>query len=249
MSDADVDHMLCRYLRRAQFLRTGLAAAAHGDHEAAEVGLLVLTDDTLDCIPGPRRRTRVSGHARADSLCHCALRRRPVRAVGPAVGAGDRRHRRCGRRQRVRRLSARPRRHGYGRFCVETGRLAEAEPWLQRAGARARAAGWKLATARTQLERATARWAAGDRARVNAWSTKRIRRSPRAVVPTTCREAGCTSASVALSIEKLDDSRRAFRSMPTALAGGKQTAAHPPYSVAAQLGRHLPRRFRCRHEW
>ncbi len=28
MSDADVDHMLCRYSRRAQFLRTGLAAAA-----------------------------------------------------------------------------------------------------------------------------------------------------------------------------------------------------------------------------
>ena len=28
----------------------------------------------------------------------------------------------------------------YGRFCVETGRLAEAEPWLRRAGARASAA-------------------------------------------------------------------------------------------------------------
>ena len=28
----------------------------------------------------------------------------------------------------------------YGRFCVETGRLAEAEPWLQRAGARAQEA-------------------------------------------------------------------------------------------------------------
>src|SRR6185503_20239753 len=46
MSDADVDHMICRYSRRAQFLRTGLAAAAHGDHDAAEAGLLVLTDDT-----------------------------------------------------------------------------------------------------------------------------------------------------------------------------------------------------------
>jgi hypothetical protein len=38
MSDADVDHMICRYSRRAQFLRTGLVAAAHGDHEAAEAG-------------------------------------------------------------------------------------------------------------------------------------------------------------------------------------------------------------------
>ena len=43
----------------------------------------------------------------------------------------------------------------YGRFCVETGRLPEAEPWLQRAGARAQKRGWELATARTKLERAT----------------------------------------------------------------------------------------------
>ena len=45
MSDAEIDHMICRYSRRAQFLQTGLAAA-HGDHEAAEAALLVLTDDT-----------------------------------------------------------------------------------------------------------------------------------------------------------------------------------------------------------
>ena len=51
---------------------------------------------------------------------------------------------------------------GYGRFCVETGRLSEAEPWLRRAGARAQARGWELATARTQLERAAACWAAND---------------------------------------------------------------------------------------
>ena len=51
MSDADVDHMICRYSRRAQFLRTGLAAAAHGDHEAAEAGLLVLTDDNRRPTP------------------------------------------------------------------------------------------------------------------------------------------------------------------------------------------------------
>jgi hypothetical protein len=52
---------------------------------------------------------------------------------------------------------------GYGRFCVETGRLSEAEPWLRRAGARADARGWVLARARTQLERGTAAWATGDR--------------------------------------------------------------------------------------
>ncbi len=50
----------------------------------------------------------------------------------------------------------------YGRFCVETGRLSEAEPWLRRAGARAEAKGWELAAARTQLERAAAAWSIGD---------------------------------------------------------------------------------------
>ena len=44
----------------------------------------------------------------------------------------------------------------YGGFCVETGRLPEAEPWLRRAEARAQANGWELASARTQLERAAA---------------------------------------------------------------------------------------------
>jgi len=51
---------------------------------------------------------------------------------------------------------------GYGRFCVETGRLPDAEPWLRRAGARAHARGWETATARTALERAAAAWTAGD---------------------------------------------------------------------------------------
>jgi hypothetical protein len=53
---------------------------------------------------------------------------------------------------------------GYGRFCVETGRLPEAEPWLRRAEARAQANRWELATARAQLERAAARWGANDHA-------------------------------------------------------------------------------------
>lgn len=50
----------------------------------------------------------------------------------------------------------------YGRFCVETGRLDEAQPWLRRAEARAGAREWRLAGARAQLERAAARWADGD---------------------------------------------------------------------------------------
>ncbi len=51
---------------------------------------------------------------------------------------------------------------GYARFCIETGALSEAEPWLRRAAARAEARGWQLAIARTRLERATASWAMGD---------------------------------------------------------------------------------------
>jgi tetratricopeptide (TPR) repeat protein len=163
MSDSDVDHMMCRYSRRAQFLRTGLAAAAHGDHEAAEAGLLVLTDDTAAEFPD-----LVSEHgflvtyARilcATALCDDDLHVRSVRlweqVVDAIDGAGD-----GGEFDDFLLVLGAT---GYGRFCVETGRLAEAEPWLQRAGARAQRRGWKLATARTQLERATARWATGDR--------------------------------------------------------------------------------------
>ncbi len=46
---------------------------------------------------------------------------------------------------------------GYGRFCVETGRLAEAEPWLQRAGARAEAARMEIGNGENAIGAATAR--------------------------------------------------------------------------------------------
>jgi tetratricopeptide (TPR) repeat protein len=163
MSNADVDHMICRYSRRAQFLRTGLAAAM-GDHETAEAALLVLTDDTSEAFPD-----LVAEHAflvtYARILCAVALCdddlhvrsvplwERVIDAIGQPVDGSD-------SDDFLLVVGA----TGYGRFCVETGRLAEAEPWLQRAGARANKHGWKLATARTQLERATAAWAAGDRA-------------------------------------------------------------------------------------
>ncbi len=111
MSDADVDHMLCRYSRRAQFLRTGLAAAAHGDHDAAEAGLLVLTDDTSTAFPDlAAEHGFLVTYARilcATALCDDDLY---VRSV-PLWEQRDRRDRRSVRRQRVRRLPARPRRH------------------------------------------------------------------------------------------------------------------------------------------
>jgi hypothetical protein len=168
MSDAEIDHMICRYSRRAQFLRTGLAAAAHGDHEAAETGLLGLTDDTSAAFPDLAAEHRfLVTYARilcATALCDDDLHVQSVplweqvidTIDGPSDGSES---------DDFLLVQAGT---GYGRFCVETGRLAEAEPWLQRAGARAQKRGWKLATARTQLERATAAWAAGDRAQAQS---------------------------------------------------------------------------------
>jgi hypothetical protein len=164
VSDTDVDHMICRYSRRAQFLRTGLAAAAHGDHEAAEAALLVLTDDTSPAFPDlePEYRFLVT-YARifcAIALCDDDLHVRSVPLWEQVIDAIDD-PANGGEFDDFLLVQGGT---GYGRFCVETGRLAEAEPWLQRAGARALKRGWELATARTQLERATAAWAAGDRA-------------------------------------------------------------------------------------
>jgi hypothetical protein len=164
MTDADVDHMICRYSRRAQFLRTGLAAAAHGDHEAAEAELLVLTDDTSTAFPDlAAEHSFLITYAQilcATALCDDDLHVRSVPLWERVIDAietpsGD---------SEFDDFLIVAGGTAYGRFCVETGRLSEAEPWLQRAGARAARHGWKLATARTQFERSTARWSAGDRA-------------------------------------------------------------------------------------
>jgi tetratricopeptide (TPR) repeat protein len=53
---------------------------------------------------------------------------------------------------------------GFGRFCVQTGRLEEAGSHLRRAGAIASQHGWRLASARSELERAALAWARGDHA-------------------------------------------------------------------------------------
>jgi hypothetical protein len=163
MSDADVDHMICRYSRRVQFLRTGLAAAAHGDHEAAEAALMVLTDDTSAAFPDLAAEHRfLVTYARilcATALCDDDLHVRSVPLWERVLDAIENPRDDPEFDDFLLVVGA----TGYGRFCVETGRLTEVEPWLQRAGARAQKHGWKLATARTQFERATARWSLGDR--------------------------------------------------------------------------------------
>lgn len=160
MSTAEIELMVRRYSRRAQFLQTGLAAA-HGDHETAEAALIALTDDEPVAELAAEHRFLV---AYAEILCAVALCDDDLHVksiplwervidVIDRPGDGGEHH------DHLLVLGA----TGYGRFCVETGRLVAAEPWLRRAGARAEARGWRLAVARTQLERATAAWSAGDR--------------------------------------------------------------------------------------
>lgn len=162
MSDAEVARMMCRYSRRAQFLETGLAAAA-ADHEGAASALAALCGNDFD----GRFTDLADEHAYlcayaavlcAGALCDDDLHVRSVplweRALGGMTGLRA--------RSEFADYLLVAAGTAYGRFCVETGRLSEAEPWLRRAEARAQASGWELAVARTQLERAAARWAAAD---------------------------------------------------------------------------------------
>lgn len=164
LSDGEIARMIRRYSRRAQFLRTGLAAAL-GDHEAAATGLESLCDnhsgDDHPDLAGEHRYLCTYARIRcATALCDDDLHVRSVPLweqvldnIGQAGDGGE-------RADHLWITGA----TGYGRFCVETGRLKEAEPWLRRAEARAAAKGWELATAGAQLERAAARWAANDHA-------------------------------------------------------------------------------------
>lgn len=162
MSDTDIDRMICRYARRAEFLRAGLAAV-RGEHDEAAAHLHRLTeigDHQPDLVDEHRRLIM---HARilvATGLCDDDLYARSaplwdaviesLTEAGPAGADAEEDHLFVAGAL------------GYGRFCVESGRLDEAQPWLRRAGARADARGWALPRARTQLERAAACWSSGE---------------------------------------------------------------------------------------
>lgn len=159
MTVPDIRRMTSRYTRRARFLDVGLAAAL-GDHESAAIGLAEL--DAMGPGDGPADEYGyLCTYARincAVALCDDDLHVRSVplwQNVIAEIGA-NRHGDESGDNLFV--IGA----LGYARYCIETGRLDEAEPWLQRAGARAAARGWELATARTRLERGTACWARGD---------------------------------------------------------------------------------------
>ncbi|MGV9799493.1 hypothetical protein ACWDTP_15710 [Mycobacterium sp. NPDC003449] len=163
MSEFEVDRMICRYARRAEFLGAGLAAA-RGDHDGAATHLAALIETTGDFDDLAAEHRNLICHSRillAESLCDDDLYAAsvPVWAevlevledhAGPGADDAETDH--------LFVTGA----LGYGRFCVESGRLDEAEPWLRRADARAQARDWKLAAARTRLERAAAAWSGGE---------------------------------------------------------------------------------------
>lgn len=161
MAPLEVRHLIVRYGRRAGFLETGLAAAI-GDHEGAAAALLALEDGDDEFAGLADEHVHLQIYARilcATALCEDDLHVRSValwddviRHVEGSTGGDE-------AADALRVLGG----IGYARFCIETGKLGEAEPWLRRAGARAEARGWELATARTRLERGAASWSAGDR--------------------------------------------------------------------------------------
>lgn len=167
MSDTEVRHMICRYSRRERFLQAGLDAA-HGRHEAAEAELLALINDESaafrDLDDEHQFLITYAQILCATALCDDDLHVRSIPLWEKVIEAIDRPRDGSQSDDHLLVLGA----TCYGRFCVETGRLSEAEPWLRRAGACAEARGWDLAMSRTQLERATAAWSAGDRVQAQA---------------------------------------------------------------------------------
>jgi tetratricopeptide (TPR) repeat protein len=161
-SGTEVAAMICRYSRRAQFLETGLAAA-QGDHDHAAVSLTALEAAGDGDFPAlAEEHAFLVTYAQvlcASALCDDDLHVQSVALWEKVLTALD--HRTDGDETtdflRVTAGTA------YGRYCVETGRLSEAQPWLRRAGARAQTNGWDLAWARTQLEGAAAAWSAHDK--------------------------------------------------------------------------------------
>jgi tetratricopeptide (TPR) repeat protein len=168
MPTDEIVAMVDRYAMRADFLDVGLAAA-RGEHTEAAHQLDRLADGSTS-VPHPlrdaERRYLITyahvlcavalsdndEHVAAEPLWDQALRQLAddremlsaknigLSVVRLQVAAGI----------------------GYGRFCVQTGRLDEAHTHLRRAGARAAQEGWELAVAQVDLVLASSAWARSD---------------------------------------------------------------------------------------
>jgi len=159
---ADIELMCGRFGMRAAYLDT-LLAAATGLHLEAARHLDALAARTPDA-GGAQEHDRLLTAARID--CAVALGADELHAeaeplwrdVLAALAEAERTgHTGPDQDDLLVRTGL-----GYGRFCAETGRFAEAQPWLRRAGAKASAAGWRLPAAQADLERAATAWAVGD---------------------------------------------------------------------------------------
>ncbi|KQY09365.1 hypothetical protein ASD37_02675 [Mycobacterium sp. Root135] len=162
----EMRHLSRRYGRRAGFLETGLAAAI-GDHEGAAVALAALEDRDDEFSDLAVEHAYLLTYARivcAEGLCDDDLHVRSVPLWDKVIRHLDSSTESGESADNLRVLGG----IGYARFCIETGRLDEAEPWLRRVEARAAARGWELATARARLERGAASWSAGDRVSTEA---------------------------------------------------------------------------------
>lgn len=158
LAPAELEAIVEQYVGWARYLESGLAAAG-GDHDAAQAALAALLAEPMPGRPDERRHLVVNARIRcARALCEDDRHASAVPLWDQVV-------------EEVRNVSADDLWSDrllvtagieYGRFCVETGRLDEAEPWLRRAGARAGARGWTLDVSRAQLERGIARWMLGD---------------------------------------------------------------------------------------
>ena len=159
MTDPAIDHMICRYTRRAEFLAAGLAAA-RGDHDDAAAHLRALVECAGDFGDLAVEHRNLICHTRilvANALAEDAQYAAAAPVWADVLEVLDERSADAeGDHLFVAGAL------GYGRFCGESGRLDEAQPWLHRAGARAEARGWALATARSRLELGAISWSAGE---------------------------------------------------------------------------------------
>ena len=169
--------MLCRYTRRAQYLRAGLAAVAHGDHEGAELALLALcNDDSGAAFPDLAAEHRfLITYAQilcATALCDDDLHVQSVPLWEKVIEAIDRSTGDSEADDHLLVLGA----TSYGRFCIETGRWPKPNPGCgvpERVPRRADG-DWPPPERSWSGQRRPGWWVTPRRP--NAWSIRRIRR-------------------------------------------------------------------------
>ena len=212
MSDAEIDHMVCRYSRRAQFLRTGLAAAAHGDHEGAELALFVLcSDDSGAAFPDLADEHRfLITYAQifcASALCDDDLHVQSVPLWEKVIEAIDRPGDGGEADDHLLVQGA----TGYGRFCIETGTAAGSRAVAATGGRPRRGAG--LGTWRRQEPNSNAARRRGRRAIV--WQTQTLVHEAYPAIAEGYRAHDVSRSwlylgLIAMSLDKLDDADERF---------------------------------------